>query len=122
MVESNQTSSGVCRDPQKARKFFEFAMRLYEKAKDGHPRHYGIVIECYLNGLRHQPGNLKAHQELLEVGMRRKVSGCGPADYRDRLWWWQIPSDPIERMLYAQRLWIKDPLSLSLMTAFMEEV
>ena len=97
-------AGSVSRDPNKARRFFEHA----EVVADA--RNYDYAIECYINGLRHDPDNMARHDALYEVAKRRKVAGGHPPGWRER-----FPAtsrDPVERMLHAELLWAKDPLNI----------
>lgn len=91
------------RDPRKAQKFLEHA----EAVADA--RNYDYAIECYVNGLKHDPENLAAHQALRDVALRRKVGGGKPAGMGEKLK--SGGSSPIDKMLHAEMLWSKDPLN-----------
>ena len=108
----DEGESGFHPDPRKARRFFEHA----ETVADA--RNYDYAIECYVNGLKHDPDNLPKHEALREVALRRKVAGGKPASLTDRL----KPggATALERMLHAEMLWAKDPLNLKLMLAAMQ--
>lgn len=108
----DEGGSGFQPDPRKARRFFEHA----ETVADA--RNYDYAIECYVNGLKHDPDNLPKHEALRDVALRRKVAGGKPAPLTERL----KPggSTPLERMLHAEMLWAKDPLNLKLMLTAMQ--
>ena len=59
---------GFKRDARKARRFFEHA----ETTADA--RNYDYAIDCYVNGLRHDPDNMAQHEALYEVAKRRQSS------------------------------------------------
>jgi len=94
---------GPSRDPRKARRFFEHA----EAVADA--RNYDYAIQCYIDGLRHEPDNLAKHEALRDVALRRKVSGGKPAGLKEKLT--GGGSGPIDKMLHAERLWSMDPLN-----------
>ncbi|MDX1681744.1 MAG: hypothetical protein R3336_01365 [Phycisphaeraceae bacterium] len=95
------------RDPSKANRFFEHA----ETVADA--RNYDYAIECYINGLQHDPDNMSRHEELYEVAKRRKVGGGKPAGMKEKI---NLSSkDAIDKMLHAETLWAKDPLNLKRM-------
>ena len=95
------------RDPRKARRFFEHA----EAVADA--RNYDYAIECYTNGLRHDPGNMDKHAALRDVALRRKVAGGKPAGLGERFK--SGGSTAVEKMVHSERLWSKDPLNQKLM-------
>ena len=95
------------RDHRKAERFFEHAQTV----ADTH--NFDYAVECYINGLRHDPDNMAKHEALREVSLKRKVAGGKSAPIGEKL---KRPGkDPIERLLRAERLWAKDPLNVSLM-------
>jgi len=96
--------NGFKRDLRKARKFFEYAHSVADP---------DYAIECFINGLRHDPGNMNKHEELYELAKKRKVKGGKPAGWGDK-----PPvrgKEPVDRMLEAEYKWSKDPLSVPLM-------
>ncbi len=94
-------------DPRKARAWLD---RAHTVADTGN---HEYAIECYLQGLRHNPDNLAEHEALRDVALKRKVKGGKPAGLKDRLN--KMGSDPIAKLLHAEKLWSMDPLNLSLM-------
>ncbi|MEX0886577.1 MAG: hypothetical protein WD009_09075 [Phycisphaeraceae bacterium] len=100
------------RDPRKARRFFEHA----EAVADA--RNYDYAIECYVNGLKHDPGNMDKHEALRDVALRRKVAGGKPAGFGERFK--GGGSTAVDKMLHAERLWSKDPLNQKLMRDVMK--
>ncbi len=110
--KGDKEKNGFRRDPKKAEAFFKHATATADA------RSYDYSIECYINGLRHEPSNMFRHEELLEVGLKRKVSGGKPAGLRESLK--PAGRDPIDKMLHSEKLWAKDPQNLSHMVSFME--
>ncbi len=94
-------------DPRKARAWLE---RAHTVADTGN---YEYAIECYLQGLRHDPDNMAEHEALRDVSLKRKVKGGKPGGLKDRMN--KIGSDPIGKMLHAEKLWSMDPLNCKLM-------
>ncbi len=93
---------GFKRDPRKARRFFEHAETTANASN------YDYSIECFISGLRHDPGNMNEHEALYEVAKRRKVSGGKPAGMGEKMK--KLGSSPVDKMLHAEKLWAKNPL------------
>jgi len=91
-------------DPKKARRFFEHAETVAET------RNYDYAIECYINGLHHDPDNMIRHEALREIALKRKVSGGKPAKFAEKLK--MKAKTKIDKVLRSEALWSKDPLSL----------
>ena len=102
------------RDPRKAHSFFRHAKTVAET------RNYNYAIDCYINGLRHDPDNMIKHEALREIALRRKVSGDGPAKFKERVLQGRA-GDKVDKMLHAELLWSKDPLNLGRMIDVMEK-
>ena len=100
------------RDLRKARRFFEHA----ETTADA--RNYDYSIECYVNGLRHDPDNIEKHEALLEVSKRRKVSGGKPAGFAEKMK--SGGSSAIDKMLHQEKLWAMDMLNCKYMADMMK--
>jgi len=94
-------------DPRKSKAWLE---RAHTVADTGN---YEYAIECYLSGLRHDPDNMAEHEALRDVSLKRKVKGGKPAGLKDRMN--KIGSDPIGKMLHAEKLLAMDPLNCKLM-------
>jgi tetratricopeptide (TPR) repeat protein len=103
----------VQRDPAKAKPWFERAAAVADT------RQYDYAIECYINGLRHDPGNMAIHEALHDVALRRKVGGGKAAGLSERLK--SVGNDPVDKFLNAEKLWSKDALNLSLMLQAMKQ-
>ena len=93
------------RDTRKANKFFEHAQTVADA------RNYDYAIDCYINGLKHDPDNLPKHEALRDVAMRRKVGGGKPPSLKDKL----LPGGktPLEKMLHHERLMAMEPLNIT---------
>ncbi len=109
-------NSGFKRDPRKAGRFFEHAQTV----ADAH--NYDYAIDLYINGLRHDPGNMEKHEALRDVALRRKVSGGKPAGFAEKLTDKIKVSgrSPIDNMLQAEKFWSLDPLNVGHMRDVMK--
>lgn len=90
-------------DPRKARRFFEHAQAVADT------RNYDYAIECYIQGLRHDPEAMDRHEALREVALKRKVSNGKPAGMFEK-----SPvrgKTALEKMLASEYMWAKDPLN-----------
>lgn len=92
-------------DPRKARKFFEYGETTADSGN------YDYSIECYINGLRHEPEAMSKHEALYEVGKRRKVKGGKPAGFGEKHK--TLGPRPVDKMLQAEKVWAKDILNPS---------
>ena len=106
-------ASGYKPNPTKARKFFEHG----EVTSDA--RNFDYSIECYINGLKSDIANMKAHEALHEVARKRKVDGGkGPGMMAKA----KPPSGPAwEKMLHYEMLWAKDPTDATLLLSAMQQ-
>ena len=111
--DDRKAARAVKRDARKAVSFFRHAETVAET------RNYNYAIECYINGLRHDPDNMIKHEALREIALRRKVSGEGPAKLRERIL--RGGRDKVDKMLHAEMLWSKDPLHLGRALELMEK-
>jgi len=96
------SDDGFKRDPRKARRFFEHA------ESTAHASNYDYSIECFINGLRHDPDNITQHEALYDVAKRRKVSGGKPAGMSVRMK--KLGPSDVDKMLHAEKLWALNPL------------
>ncbi|MFA9480230.1 tetratricopeptide repeat protein [Phycisphaerales bacterium AB-hyl4] len=110
--KSDDAESGFKRDERKARRFFEHAQTVADA------RNYDYAIECYVNGLKHDPDNMSKHEALRDVSLRRKVSGGKPAGFTEKFK--SGGPSPLDKMLHNEMLWAKDPLNVSLMQEVMK--
>ena len=93
------------------------AQRWFKQAQAAND--YEHSIDCYIHGLQHDPGNVKAHEELYQVALRRHVAGGKPASLKEKLK--GMRKDPLHKMLHAERLWAMSPKETRLMVAVMEQ-
>lgn len=100
------------RDPRKARAWFDRGAAVADT------RQYDYAIECYFNGLKHDPGNCEMHEALREIALKRKVGGGKPAGLTERLK--SAGNDPLGKLLHSEKLWAKDPLNLAFMLQTMK--
>lgn len=101
---NSRGDGGFQRDPRKARRFFEHAQAVADASN------HDYAIECYINGLRHDPDNMAKHESLRDVSLRRKVSGGKPAGLGEKLK--SGGNTPVDKMLHAEKLWAMDPLNI----------
>ena len=73
----------------------------------------------YLNGLRHDPDNMRKHEALHEVAQRRKVSGGKPMGLMDKLK--SIGPDAVDKMLDAEKAWAMNFTEPTLATEFFKK-
>ncbi|MEM1356086.1 MAG: hypothetical protein AAGC44_11145 [Planctomycetota bacterium] len=97
--KSSGGDGGFHRDLRKARKFFDYAETVADT------KNYDYSVDCYINGLRHDPDNLPRHEALHEVAKRRKVSGGKPAKAK------AVGSELVDKMLTAEKSWAFDPIN-----------
>jgi len=110
--KTDQTAAEAFRrDQRKANRFFEHAAAVAQS------RNHEYAIECYINGLKHEPDKLAAHQALREVALQRKVAGGKPAGLTEKFK--KGGKDPIDKLLHVEALWAKDPLNVSHMVDVM---
>lgn len=101
------------RDLRKARKFFEYAKTVADS------RNFDYAIDCYINGLRHDPESMTHHDALYDVAKRRAVAGGKPAGFKDKSKH-SGGKTATERMLNAEFLWAKDFTNPTLALQVME--
>ena len=95
------------RDPRKAERFFEHAQTTADS------RQYDYAIECYVNGLRHDPDNIGKHESLYDLALKRKVAGGKPASLTERMK--GGGKNPVDRMLHEERILAKNPVDFDQM-------
>lgn len=91
-------------DPRKARPWFERAHTVADA------RNYEYAIECFINGLRHEPDAIAEHEALREVALKRKVNEGKPAGMIEQMKF-AGGKTPLDKMLNAEYLWSKDPFN-----------
>lgn len=101
-------------DPKKARKFFDYAKTVADTGN------YDYAIECYVNGLRHDPESLSRHEELREVALKRKVKGGKAPGIAEKMKH-SGGKTVIDKMLNNEFLWSKDPDNGSYALGVMEQ-
>jgi tetratricopeptide (TPR) repeat protein len=99
------------RDSRKAQAFFKHAHAVAD---------HDYAIECFVNGLKHDPDNLPEHEALYDTALKRKVGGGKPAGLTAKMT--GGGKTPVERMLHAERLWAMDPLNVTQIIAAMEKL
>ncbi|MBI1373450.1 MAG: tetratricopeptide repeat protein [Phycisphaera sp.] len=97
------------REIKKAKRFFEFGEDVAAKSN------YDYSIECYINGLRLDPENMKQHEALRAVALKRKQKGGKGRPPK------APTKTPVERAMKAELLWSYDPENASLAMAMMDE-
>ncbi|MEX0742250.1 MAG: tetratricopeptide repeat protein [Phycisphaeraceae bacterium] len=112
-TEPKPAKNAPARDPKKARRFFEHAQAVADS------RNYDYAVECYINGLRHDPESMQHHEALRDVSLRRKVNG-GKAPSLKEQFKYSGGKGALEKMLNAEYLWAKDPFSAQLGLTAME--
>ncbi len=110
---SADASGGFKPDPRKARKFFEYGQTTADSGN------FDYSIECYINGLRHEPESMPQHEALYEVAKRRKVKGGKPAGFGEKHK--SLGPRPVDKMLQMEKIWAKDILNASAMLDFFAE-
>ncbi len=100
------------RDSRKAKRFFEHA----KVVADSH--NYDYAIGCYIDGLRHDPGNISMHESLRDAAVKRHAAGGKAARLTEKLLG-TARKGPIDRLLHSEMLWSKDPQNTSLMVDVM---
>ncbi|MEM1211230.1 MAG: tetratricopeptide repeat protein [Planctomycetota bacterium] len=111
-TEGSNSSGAFKRSDRKAEAFFRHA----ETTADA--RNYDYCVELYISGLRHQPDNLRRHEELREVAMRRKLAkGKKPGLMGVK----SVGPSQVDKMLTAEKAASLDPTNYSLYVKFMDE-
>lgn len=113
--EKKEETTPFHRDLKKAAGWFAHA----QTAADAHNDDY--AIECYANGLKHDPDNLAQHQALRRVALRRKVAGGKPAGFLEVLKAQSAGGSVYDKFHRAILLWAKDPLDPDRLLAAMEQ-
>jgi len=106
--ESNPASN---RDPRKAKRFFDHAKVVSDS------RNFDYAIECYINGLQHDPDNIAVHEMLWETAIQRKAAGGKVARLKEKFK--ATGKDTIDKLLHIEMIWAKDPVNISLMADVM---
>ena len=104
-------AAGFRSDPRKAARFFDHARVVADS------RNYDYAIECYIDGLRFDPGNIAAHESLHDAALKRRVGGGRGARLAEKFK--TGGKGAVDRLLHAEMLWAKDPQNISLMVDVM---
>ena len=103
------------RDIVKANRFFEQGRTMSDA------RNFDYAIDLYISGLKHNPDSIARHEELHDLAKKRKVSGGKPMGkleiLKERM---ATGKDPIDKMLFQEKVWSKDPFNLDVMIDLME--
>jgi tetratricopeptide (TPR) repeat protein len=102
------------RSKKKARRFFDHAQTMADS------RQYDYAIELYIQGLQQDPDNMRRHEDLYDVALKRKVAGGRPAGTLGSLF--DMGGDAVEKMLKVEKQWAMNPLESHLMIRLMERV
>jgi len=96
--------------PAKAAKFFKHAHSTAETSQ------FDYSIDCFTSGLKFDPDNMTERESMKEVAMKRVANGGKKASGKDK----RGAKTKLERMLVAEKVWAKDPLSYQTALAAME--
>ncbi|MFW5652972.1 MAG: tetratricopeptide repeat protein, partial [Planctomycetota bacterium] len=99
-----ETTENVAFEPQpaKARAWFERARHATDT------RNYEYAVDCFLNGIKFDPGNMSAHEDLLKAAnMYRSTSNkkFPSKKIRDTLG----DKRPVDKLAAAELAWANDP-------------
>ncbi|MFI5379416.1 MAG: tetratricopeptide repeat protein [Tepidisphaerales bacterium] len=115
MAEENQGYRNVSEEDQrKAKVFFDRARTVASTGQ------YDFAIMMYLEGLNIDPDCVEAHQELREVGLKRKASGGGSLGMFERAKVKTNTKDDKLNMLGHERLLSFDPGETDYMIGLMQ--
>ena len=102
-----------------AQKFFDRAEKIADSGN------HDYAVQMYLEGLRRDPEALKAHQALLEQGLRRQAAGGKKAGLVTTLKLklfgkaakaptpgQAVSKEPVEQLIEVEGVWAKDPQNL----------
>jgi hypothetical protein len=99
---------GFKRSLRKANTFFDYG----DPAADS--TNFDYAVECYIGGLRHNPGNLERHEKLHDISKRRSVNGGKPTKAKP------VGPSLVDKMLRAEKNWACDWNNVQHMADFME--
>ncbi len=107
----NEAAPSFNPEPDKARKWFDQARLTADT------RNYEYAITCYLSGLKFDPANMEAHQNLFEVAGLYKSTGGKAATGKEIR---EIGSGKTtaDKFVAAELAWVKDALNASLALKF----
>ena len=84
------------------------------------PANFEYWIEFQLLAIEKEPGNLAHHQQLRDVGLRRKAAGGASLGMFETMKAKRDSIEPIDAMLKAERAMAYDPVNADLMLLLME--
>ncbi len=106
-IEPAMTESAGMQDPAEAQVFFERARKAAET------KQYDYAIDMYLEGLKRAPEALEeGHLPLCELGLQRRGKGGKRPSVVEKVKRMRGKT-PLEQMLNAEYLFVKDPDNLS---------
>lgn len=81
---------------------------------------YEYAIEMFIQGLTIAPDALAAHQELRDIGIRRKAAGGKDMGLLDQ---WRMPKavDAVQKMLNTEKRLTYDPGDFEKMVQFLKQ-
>ncbi len=98
--ESNSSEKPFEPQPEKARKFFEHARTAAGTGQ------LDYALKLFANGLKFDPGNLAAHQDMYEAGIKFFHADGKPATGKDTR---EIEGPtPLDKMVVAEYVWMRD--------------
>lgn len=88
-------------EPEKARAWFDRARTAADT------RNYEYAMTCYLTGLKFDPSNMQAHEDLFNVAAVYRSSGGSAASNKEVR---SVLGDkrPVDRLVAAELAWVKD--------------
>jgi len=109
----SEDMGGFVAQPEKARKWFAHARTAADSSN------YEYAIWCFANGLRFDPEDMTAHQEMYEAAVKLRGRGGKPASSREIR---KLESKhPVDRFAAAEFAWMRNltsaPLALKLIEA-----
>jgi len=111
--EADAPTAGYQADPRKARSWFDNARTVADTGN------HEYAIESFISGLKFEPDNMQAHEDLYEVAKRYRANGGKPAGLTERMKR-SGGKTPVEKLLHAEFLWAKDPINPQHALATME--
>jgi hypothetical protein len=91
-----------------------FFARARAMAAEGH---FEYAIDLYLDGLKLDPDNVAAHQELRDVGLRRKADGGADLTMLQKVKLRKPAADAVADLLKTEKLLAYDPANLDWLAA-----
>ena len=104
-ADATEKSSSVQREIRKAKPWFQ-------RAQDVSATNHDYAIECFINGFKHEPDSMNMHEALRDVSLKRKVAGGKPAGFMEQMK--SGGSDPVDKMIHAERMLALDPVNAKL--------